>query len=1056
MSQFMYNPRIMATEIEKIQQAISTLEAQRSVLGDAVVDTALGPLREKLQSLLAVEENDPFTDDSQQRKILTVLFADLPSLGNLGDRMDEEDAQGLMSVLWNRLDKVILEHGGRIDKHMGNGIMALWGADSVAEDDPEQAVRAALALQHTVRDSLQEFPEILGEMALRAGLNTGTAIVGLVGTTSEFTAMGDTVNLAARLNQAAQPGQLLISSDTFRRVRGIFDVTPQPPLMVKGKAEAILAYSVERAKPRAFYYLSRGVEGVETHLVGRQVELQRMQAYYHRLFAEPRAQTLIVVGDTGLGKSRLLQEFLAWTDLRDEDYWLFQGGSSPSMTGSPYAFLRDLFAFRFEIQDNDALVEVHRKMEAGFTRFMPEDREPQEKAHIVGQMIGFDFSASPYLRGLLDDPRQLRNLGLSYLVRFFQSAARIHPVILLLDDVHWADDGSLDVLRHLLLTIPRQTPLIAMMMARPSFFERLPDWDANLPAHERIDLKPLSRDESREMVQQILRHVTILPSALRELIVGGAEGNPFYLEELVKMLIDGRVILPGEVEWTVNMDRLDTVSIPPTLAGVLQARLDALESSERASLQRASVVGRVFWDRAVQALSPEKEAERERLNGSLQVLRKKELIYVNPDSTFSGTQEYSFKHALLRDVTYETLLKRQRVEYHARAAEWLNSVSGERRSEYLPVIAEHYEKAGMHDHAARALVEAGEQVLGVSGFNDAFRFFRQALAYLPKNQLRDITYIQLKIGEIFLRSGELTDALKYSENAMHSSKDLTGSSLQAMSMYQVGQVYAEMGDYAQADKLFSQALPMARSLGPGGEDILARVLFGLGNLYWRLGKLQEAHAYCQESYELAKKVGENNTMLLALNRLGVLSGSLGDPATEEALYKQVHSLAVSLGNRERAGVALNNLGALADEKGELETAQQYYLQAIHLAREIGVQQSLALYLINLAHSEIRLGQLDSGQEHLREGMALAHHVGAAPWTLTAILFYARLKAARGEYTPALQILDMAASHPAYSADHQRLAEQMRSEWEISPRVLEQARLSPPVSFRAVLSEFLQN
>lgn len=1045
----------MPGEIDKLKQAMAALEAQRSVLGDSVVNTALGPLSEKLQALLAAQDADPAADESQQRKILTVLFADLPALATLGARMDEEDIQGMMSSLWPRLDQAILDYGGRIDKHMGNAVMALWGADSVAEDDPEQAVRAALALQQVVKESQGQFPDALEEVTLRAGLNTGAAIVGLVGTTSEFTAIGDTVNLAARLNQAAQPGQLLISSDTFRRVRGIFDVTPQPPLIIKGKAEPILAYSVERAKPRAFYYLSRGADGFETSLVGRETELAAMQEVYHSLFAEPRAQSLTVVGDTGLGKSRLLQEFLAWTDLRDEDYWLFQGGSSPSMTGSPYAFLRDLFAFRFEIQDNDTLSEVQRKMEAGFARFMPEDTEPQEKAHVIGQMIGFDFSASPYLRGLLDDPRQLRNLGLSYLVRFFQSAAKIHPVILLLDDIHWADDGSLEVLRHLLLNTSRPTPLAAIMMARPSFYERLPEWEQGLPAHTRMDLRPLSRDESREMVQQILRHVTLLPSALRELIVGGAEGNPFYLEELVKMLIDGRVILPGAAEWTVNMDRLDTVSIPPTLAGVLQARLDALDGLERASLQRASVVGRVFWDRAIHALGVEKETERERLNQSLQVLRRKELIFNNPDSTFSGTLEFSFKHALLRDVTYETLLKRQRVEYHARAAEWLNEVSGERRAEYLPVIAEHYEKAGMHDQAAKALMEAGDQALSISAFNDAFRFFRQALSYLPKHQLRDLTYIQLKIGEVFMRSGELVDALKYSEGAMHSSKDLTGSSLQTMSMYQVGQVYAEMGDYPMAEKLFSQALPMARSLGNSGQDILARVLFGLGNLYWRLGRLEEARNYCQESYELSKKVGENNTMLLALNRLGVLSGSLGDPQTEEALYKEVHSLAVTLGNRERAGVALNNLGALADEKGELEKAQQYYLQAINLAREIGVQQSLALYLINLAHSEIRLGQLDAGQEHLREGMALAHHVGAAPWTLTAVLFYARLEAARGKMEHALQILAMVAEHPAYSADHQRLAEQMLSGWGLSPQAVEQAQgAASPITFQSVLSEFL--
>jgi tetratricopeptide (TPR) repeat protein len=693
--------------------------------------------------------------------------------------------------------------------------------------------------------------------------------------------------------------------------------------------------------------------------------------------------------------------------------------------------LRDLFAFRFEIHDSDSLSIVHEKMERGFAEFMPADALSPEKAHVVGQLIGYDFSSSPYLRGLLQDSRQMRSLGLSYLTRFLVSAAQQLPVVLLLDDIHWADTGSLDVLTSVFKNIPAGTPLLALCTARPALAEHYPDWGVGLPSSLQLELKPLSRDDSRTLVEGILQKVENLPAALKELVVGGADGNPFYVEELIKMLIDTKVIQPGEQSWKINMTHLDTVNIPPTLAGVLQARLDRLDSAERLLLQRASVVGRVFWNTAVEALGADSQLGSEYLQNSLSVLRAKELIFASPVSTFLGTQEYSFKHALLRDVTYETVLKRQRAPYHARVAEWLSVTSGERRAEYLPVIADHFEKAGDDVKAASMLIEAGEQALGVSAFNNAFRLFQRALSLLPPEARRDETYLHLKIGETLFRSGDLSNALRHSETALSKARVLTGGDLLASILYQIGQINAEIGNYSLAENIFSEALPIARSNGSRSRATLARVLYGLGNVHWRLGNLERARNFCAESRELAEALGDTNTLLLALNRLGVLSGLMGDPVGEEQIYQQVLALATSVGNRERAAVALNNLGALADENKELKKAQDFYLQAMALAREIGAQQSLALYLTNLAHSEIRLGDLEQAQSHLREGLALAYHLNVGPWSLTAVLFFARLQAARGYRDLALELFGLADHHPAFSMDHQRLMEQMLAEWNLA-------------------------
>ncbi|MCG2784371.1 MAG: AAA family ATPase [Anaerolineae bacterium] len=1022
----------MTLEINRLEQAITALEAQRATLGDSVVETALIPLHEKLAALRASRKQAESESESQKRKIITVLFADLPALSALGEQSDPEDMRDATNSLWNQLDSAILAHGGRIDKHMGHGVMALWGAESIAEDDPEQAIRAALGMKNILHEACQASPIFAAEnINLRVGINTGPAIVGQMGTTGEFTAIGDTVNLAARLNQSAQPGQILISSDTYRLVRGIFDIEKMPAMRVKGRSEEILPYNILNARPRAFHLITRGVEGVQTDLVGRASELAQIQAAYQRMFAERQPQLVNLGGEMGIGKTRLVTEFLTWTDPQPNDYYLFLGRSAPSQTNAPFAFLREIVAFRFQIQDSDSLAVVFQKMEAGFQNFLPDDPRAQEKAHIVGQLIGYDFSQSQHLSGLLGEATQLRSLGFASILRLVQGAASLHPLIFVLDDIQWADNASLDALSYLFGNLSANTPLLAICAARPELYERYPNWGRGLPNAVELQLGPLTREDSRILVRQILKKVDSLPSALRELVVGGGDGNPFYIEELLKMLIEARVINnTASDSWGIDLSRLDKLNIPPTLAGVLQARLDGLDSMERAALQRASVVGRIFWDRALEAISPEIGSERERLQVSLAALRAKELIFSHPISAFSDTTEYAFKHSLLRDVTYETVLKRQRTQYHERIAAWLDRISGERRGEYLPIIADHYENAGQGDKAADILVEAGEKALSLSALSEAFGFFKRALSLISPLRKRDEGYIHLKMGETFYRSGEYPDAIKHTDIALACFKEITSGRLLLAAIVQHGQIKTETGEYTESERFFEAALKMAREISVQNDSLLAQILYGLGNTHWRLGKLESAVRFCEESRTLAEKIQDTNSLLLALNRLGVLSGLARKADREESLYHQGLTLALSVGNRERAAVFLNNLGALADEQGDYNKAMQYYRRAIPMAREIGAQQSLALYLLNLANSQIRVGDLQNAREHLREGLVLSDHIGAAPWMLIGVIFFARLEAALGNFPRALELLGLADHHPAHSIDHQRLAEQMLQEWNL--------------------------
>jgi len=556
------------TEREQLEQAIAALEAQRAVLGDAVVNAALAPMREKLAALQA--QSQP--REAQQRKQVTVLFADVSGFTALSETMDAEEVSGLMNTLWSRLDGAIVAHSGWIDKHIGDAVMALFGAPVAREDDPERAIRAALAMQAEIKNWKIEMGEPSPgnlppafNLQMRIGINTGPVLLGSVGTTGEYTAMGDTVNLASRLEHAAPVGGILISHDTYRHVRGLFDVLPLDPINVKGKTEAISVYVIRAVKPRTFRVTTRGVEGIETRTIGREAELAKMQSALETAVTDRQTQLVSIVAEAGTGKSRLLYEFSKWMEIQPQRLLLFKGRATQEMINLPYSLIRDVLASRFEIQDSDRAAVAREKLERGLTEFAEGDPDEAEvRAHFIGHLIGFDFSASPHLTGILSDARQIHDRAFHYTADFFANAMREQAAVILLEDIHWADDGSLDLLEHLIREHP-EAPLFIVGLTRPTLFERRPQWGAGPTTHLRINLQPLSEQSCRHLVAEILRKVPEIPESLLALIITRAEGSPFYIEELIKVLIDDGVIITGDETWRVEAERLAEVRVPTLL-----------------------------------------------------------------------------------------------------------------------------------------------------------------------------------------------------------------------------------------------------------------------------------------------------------------------------------------------------------------------------------------------------------------------------------------------------------------------------------------------------------
>jgi tetratricopeptide (TPR) repeat protein len=1007
--------RMVGAELEAM---LKGREPITPALGHGVQATVAGLNRTDIQSA-----PDPKPAPSEQNKIVTVLFASALDYEEVVTAAKgTEAAQHALQILHERVEKIIAAREGQLVNQGEHDWLALWGATVTNEDNAERAVRTALDMQAAVRElGAGVFTESETEpLPLKIGVHSGMTLLTPGDKKDTFTASGTAITLAQRLTEAAD-GSILISPDTFRAVQGVFDLREDLPLKVRGHKEPLPTYRVIAAKPRAFRVRIYAVAGVEIKMVGREAEFKQLQNAYLNAYEENETQVVTVLSESGLGKSRLLNEFDQWYDLRPEDIRVFQGYATPAMTLRPYALWRDLLSFRFEILDDDPLPLVRQKMENGITELL--GKPDTEMAHLMGYLAGFDFADSPHIKGLLGDPKQLTARARQLAFRFFERLGKIQPAIIELEDVHYADDASLDLFNELPVEQPA-LPLTIIYLARPALLERRPAWGSAQGFHKRLTLEPLDKRESRDLARDLLQKIPEPPKALRDLLVERAEGNPLFMEELVRLLLEDRVIMTEGDGWSVEEARLADLRVPPSLMGVLQTRLDTLPYNEKLTLQRAAAFGRVFHDTFLRAVDAVDVTHVRDLPAALKTLEARGFIQRRETSAFAGSLEYAFAQGMLRDMLYVTLVERQRRAYHAASAAWLART--ERAEELLPLIAEHYEKAADNAHAAGHFERAGDKVMRVSGFADAVQFYTRAQS-LVANPSSSLT---LKLAEAHQRLGDFPAARTATEAARAAA---TTEADRAAALALLGEMTSELGEYAEAQKILTEAVPMARD--SGNQTALCRALYALGDVNWRLGKLDEARVALNESLALARELGDLTRELFALNRLGVVYIH-DDIAQTERFLMEVHTRAVAAGNRERAMTALNNLGVVAYERRDYVAAREYGQQVLVLARETGVQDMVAMGLVNLAESDTKLGNLSAARAGLREGLAYALRLGAPPLVVAAVTCFATLAYAEGQIERALALYGLAQRQPAWSSDNQHGLDVELAQWALDPAVVE--------------------
>lgn len=912
----------------QLEAAIATLQRQRALLGDTAADLAIAALRQQLAAGVAA--------GARQLKQVSVLFTDIVGSTALARALDPEDTHALFDGALAGFTQIVQAHGGQVLQYAGDSVLAVFGVPLAREDDAERAVQAGLAILASVQD---------GPLAVRAGIHSGEVLLG-GGVDGDQGVRGLTVHLAARMEQTAPPGRLRISQATWRLVRGRFDCEAQPPLQVKGHDTALATWLVRGPHAADDALAGRGVPGLVTPLVGRALPLARLQQAFTALGLGGGLHTVAVVGEAGLGKSRLTHELRRWAAAQPAGLLWLQALASEQRSSQPYGMLRALVAGHVGLRDSDTPAQARSTWLQALAPLLPRPAD----AALLGQLLGLDFSDHPEVQGLRGDTRQLRDRAFFHASQWLRALARQgRPLVALFDDLHWADDGSRDFIAHL-VAHHADLPVLLLLLSRPG--PALP-----APAALQIVLEPLDAEQSGALADALLARLDRLEPALRERVARQGEGNPFYMEELVNMLVDQGVIDSRSTPWRLQPERLQGQALPATLVGVLQARLDALPPAARQAAQLASVVGHCFWDASLQALGlPMPQA--------LQDLLERGLVQPQPAS-LEGLQEWSFRHHVLHQVAYGSVLRETRRDLHGRVARWLASLPGGAPAELL---AEHLERGGEPAQALQHWQLAAEDAAARYANAAALAHAGRALALAPPGQLAQryaLTLLRCRVLE--LRSerealdAELAELLALARQRGDAALVCEALALQARHAYNGGAL-------AAAEALARQAVAAAPPGAAAAAEARARAT--LAQALGRLGRGDAAEAESALALQLARSAGATAHEGMILNDMGMRADERGDPGAAIALYTQALACHRAVGNRNNEGGTLSNLGYAALMLGDYEAAVAQFEQARELFAQIGQRQNEGITRINLGIAQLNQGQAGPAQQQAQ----LAHRL----------------------------------------------------------------------------------
>ncbi|HEY7045024.1 MAG TPA: adenylate/guanylate cyclase domain-containing protein, partial [Nocardioidaceae bacterium] len=872
------------------------------------------------------------------RKTVSIVFCDLKGSTSLGEHLDSEALREVMTRYFDEMRVVLEQHGGTVEKFIGDAVMAVFGLPRAHEDDALRAVRAAVDMRKSLLRLNEELMRRWGvRMANRTGVNTGEVVAGDPAAGQRLVT-GDAVNVAARLEQAATENGILIGSDTYRLVKEAVTVERLDPLPLKGKAEPVPAYLLLGVDPGASAVPRR----LDTPMVGRQQELQLLRERFDEAVTGRRCQLATIVGSAGVGKSRLVHEFLGYVAGRAR---ILRAQCLPYGEGITFWALT---------------VAVMQASGAG-----PHEAREAARARLDG-ILGDDHQdVAERLAAVTGLSSQTFPLQETFWAvrRFLEILASVEPVVLVLDDIHWAEPTFLDLIDHVRETA--EAPMLMVCPARHELLDHRADWALSKPNAVRLHLESLSIAEAEQVVTQLLSSAEV-PPGVRESLARAVGGNPLYLEQTLSMLLERGVLRSQEDRWHLAGD-IDSLDIPPTISALITARLDQLEDEERIVMGRASVIGETFYTGAVAHLSPDSLSPL--VPSSLHTLTTKELVAPVVDATFVGEEAFCFRHLMIRDCAYGSLLKRTRAELHERFVEWLESVTGARAGDFEEIIGYHLEQAcshrkelgpldetghGLAARASHSLGSAGRQALSRRDLPAATNLLERAVAIEQERAPARLALIP-DLAEALIDSGEFASADGYLEQAIKASRESGDERLEADAKIMRMFVRYSTDPEGWSEEVVDVAEEAMSVLERHGDHAaLAKAWRLIGSIHGLNCRYAQAEDAMRRAVLEAREAGDRRQELLCLPTYA-LSAAYGPTPVPSAIRRCEEVLEQSTDSKSAVALVLCALAHLQGLAGQFESAREHYQRSRSIYQQLGMKIAAALVSLDSAPVEMLAG-----------------------------------------------------------------------------------------------------
>ena len=942
----------------------------------------------------------------QERKFATAFFVDIVGYTSLVEQHDPEIVDALVRRVFARLGEEISRHGGLVERTAGDAILVLFGVPAAHEDDPERAVRAALQCHAVLAELNREFAgEGKPELQIRVGIEAGDVLVDLdqVAGSRDRMVTGDAVNVSARLQALAAPGGVVVGPRAHSLTKEVVDYEPAGTLALKGKGEPVQAWTAARLRGR--FRGERPAMAVEAGLIGRDEELGILTRSLERVQSEGRPLLTTILGPPGAGKSRLVRELADHVEMLPDTYY-WRSGRCRAYGDVAYSALVDLVKAQCEIVEDDSAEVVEAKIERAVGD-LDTDRSVASALHVL-----VSASEHSFTREQLFDAWE----------SFFERMAARYPLVLVFEDIHWADDGLLDFIGY--LADWAQGPIMLLTAARPDLLEKQVGWGGGKRNYSAIYLDALSGPESEAMLDELTDGC--LPPSVKNTVFARSEGNPLFTEEIVRMFIDKEALTRTTGGWQY-VPGADEPVVPTSIQSLIAARLDALPSEEKMLMQQASIIGRVFWSGAVADLSGiSTEGARE----TLRSLQLKEFVVPRSSASFSNQHEFSFHHVLIRDIAYESLPKSTRAAKHQVVARWLEREAGDRPEDLAATIASHYEAAARYqldlgevvsDDLARQAYTwaraAGERSLRVGDAAEGTRWYACALdlveparvpiverahlweSYalsssrrLPPDQVdkafeeaidhfrnlgmeRDVARVETAIANYMIETGRDEDT-RWVDRALARLEPEGDSEDLARALSTKGRHLFLHGEFVEAEPLLRRSLELAERF----DSLLvqAQVKTSLGSVIRLLGREGEGLALVEEALELARAAGDPATYTRALNNFILATRDIEDFARYDDLQREGIELARKAGDLGGESWLCGSFSWLMTERGRMDEALEHARRCEECARAMNSPSHLGLAYLRLARVMFLRDDLEEAGRLCRESAIGKGHPSNEP------------------------------------------------------------------------------